>query len=45
MLKICEENLIDDHHLQYVHEGQNQLNVLVNNVLMAVPNRMKNVKR
>ena len=37
MLNLYEKNLINDHHLQYVHEDQNQLNELVDIVLMDVP--------
>lgn len=49
MLNLYEKNLINDHHLQYVHEDQNQLNELVNIVLMDVPlfkkliNQIKNL--
>jgi hypothetical protein len=37
VLNEYEMNLINVHHLQYVHEDQNQVNELVNNVLMDVP--------
>jgi len=39
LLEIYEKKQVNDQHLQYVHEDQNQLNVLVNNVLMDVPKR------
>jgi hypothetical protein len=46
LLEIYEKKQVNDQHLQYVHEDQNQLNVLVNNVLMDVPKRKyKQIKK
>ncbi len=36
-LNLYEKNLINDQHLQYENEDQNQVNEQVNNVLMDVP--------